>query len=108
MSTTTAHKPSILLVFLFLILLVLSPPDDDIIKTSSLKVALATRLLAPKSQNYMNLQPKPDHKKHVFHGGEIKNCMPKGIRHSSAPSRYVNNHILGSTLCDSDKHYVKP
>ncbi|CAI0452844.1 unnamed protein product [Linum tenue] len=33
----------------------------------------------------------------VFGGKEVKNCMPKGFRHTSAPSRYVNYlPLLGS------------
>ncbi|CAL1404197.1 unnamed protein product [Linum trigynum] len=33
----------------------------------------------------------------VFGGKEVKDCMPKGFRHTSAPSRYVNYlPLLGS------------
>ncbi|CAH9072869.1 unnamed protein product [Cuscuta europaea] len=47
----------------------------------------------------------------AFHGKEIKDCLPKGFRHASAPSRYVNYHILGSFRCSDPphpRHHQKP
>ncbi|ESQ44981.1 hypothetical protein EUTSA_v10011102mg, partial [Eutrema salsugineum] len=45
----------------------------------------------------------------TFHGGAMNDCLPKGFRFSSAPSRYINNHALGSTLCSTaDKAIPKP
>ncbi|KAL1558504.1 hypothetical protein AAHA92_08959 [Salvia divinorum] len=41
--------------------------------------------------------PFRNHRQRAFHGQEIKNCMPKGSRRSSAPSRFVNYHTLGSS-----------
>lgn len=32
---------------------------------------------------------------------EVESCMPKGFRHSSAPSQFVNYHTLGSIICTS-------
>ncbi|CAH9138211.1 unnamed protein product [Cuscuta epithymum] len=40
----------------------------------------------------------------AFHGKEIKDCLPKGFKHASAPSRYVNYHILGSFRCSDPPH----
>ncbi|CAN0916444.1 hypothetical protein LINGRAHAP2_LOCUS29710 [Linum grandiflorum] len=34
----------------------------------------------------------------VFGRKEVKNCLPKGFRHTSAPSRYVNYQPLGSCV----------
>ncbi|KAF8101911.1 hypothetical protein N665_0201s0215 [Sinapis alba] len=45
----------------------------------------------------------------TFQGGSMNDCLPKGFRFSSAPSRYINNHALGSTLCSTtDKAIPKP
>ncbi|KAL8255617.1 hypothetical protein R6Q59_030684 [Mikania micrantha] len=34
----------------------------------------------------------------VFDGKQVSACMPKGRRHSSAPSRYANNQALFHSL----------
>ncbi|CAA7050750.1 unnamed protein product [Microthlaspi erraticum] len=44
-----------------------------------------------------------------FGGGAMNDCLPKGFRFNSAPSRYINNHASGSTLCSTtDKVIPKP
>lgn len=55
-------------------------------------VAIKTMSLEPKDQDFVT-QKRP-----IFHGKEISGCMPKGRRHSSAPSRYVNNQPLFQSL----------
>lgn len=64
------------------------------------------------SEEYVIMKPELiSHNKHpVFHGKEIKNCLPKGFRHASGPSRYVNNHIFGELGigCSQDKHLKQP
>lgn len=42
-----------------------------------------------------------------FHGKEVRGCLPKGFKHASAPSRYVNYHILGSIGCPQGKSFKK-
>ncbi|KAK7262271.1 hypothetical protein RJT34_29837 [Clitoria ternatea] len=55
-------------------------------------------LLLSEAETY--LRPHLDHNKHnVFQGRQVKNCLPKGYRHNSAPSRYVNYDTLGSSGC---------
>ncbi|EOA25827.1 hypothetical protein CARUB_v10019199mg [Capsella rubella] len=46
----------------------------------------------------------------TFRGGSmINDCLPKGFHFNSAPSRYINNHPLGSTLCSTtEKAIPKP
>lgn len=45
----------------------------------------------------------------AFRGGMMNDCLPKGFRFNSAPSRYINNHALGSTLCSTtEKAIPKP
>ncbi|KAJ4971304.1 hypothetical protein NE237_004403 [Protea cynaroides] len=97
---STAYHTSVLLFFLIILLAVLSPP-----------VAFATTplaQLAAESQNHATLQPKPVHERHVFRGGEIKSCLPKGFRRNSAPSRYANYHIFGSPCASDEHHQNKP
>ncbi|KAM3399177.1 hypothetical protein P3S68_002693 [Capsicum galapagoense] len=58
--------------------------------------------------NYVMMKPQRNHNKGlIFHGKEVRNCLPKGFRHASAPSRYVNYHILGSIECSQDKNFKK-
>ncbi|WCJ40966.1 hypothetical protein M5689_021858 [Euphorbia peplus] len=47
-------------------------------------------------QVFVKLRPNLDHLKPVFGGKEAHGCLPKGFRHSSAPSRFVNHQPLGS------------
>ena len=52
--------------------------------------------------------PFRNHRQQAFHREAIKNCMPKGSRRSSAPSRYVNYHILGSSSNCSGSQLTPP
>ncbi|KAI3421682.1 uncharacterized protein J3R85_012043 [Psidium guajava] len=54
--------------------------------------------LFPDSREQVTMRG-PFHRKgaHVFGGKQLTNCMPKGSRHSSAPSRFVNYEPLGSS-----------
>lgn len=51
--------------------------------------------MRPLSEDYMKMKPLWMHKHGVFHAKQVKNCMPKGFRHASAPSRFVNSQTLG-------------
>ncbi|KAG7560884.1 hypothetical protein ISN45_Aa05g023610 [Arabidopsis thaliana x Arabidopsis arenosa] len=45
----------------------------------------------------------------AFRGGAMTDCLPKGFRFNSAPSRYINNLPLDSTLCSTtEKAIPKP
>ncbi|KAL8217167.1 hypothetical protein R6Q57_013791 [Mikania cordata] len=46
----------------------------------------------PKVQNFVT------RKGPFFHGNEVSSCMPKGRKHSSAPSRFMNNQSLFHSL----------
>ncbi|OIW08546.1 hypothetical protein TanjilG_03222 [Lupinus angustifolius] len=45
------------------------------------------------------LKPNVDHKQKFIQGRQFKNCLPKGFRHNSTPSRFVNYNTLGSSGC---------
>ncbi|GFQ00236.1 hypothetical protein PHJA_002167600 [Phtheirospermum japonicum] len=60
--------------------------------------------IGSKTSDLFTMTPTLNHKRQVFSGGEVKNCMPKGSPRSSAPSRYVNYHTLGSLRCFSGKN----
>ncbi|GLT65807.1 hypothetical protein SLA2020_382160 [Shorea laevis] len=67
------------------------------------------RPLVSDAKDFATIKPPRFRHKHpVFQGTEVKNCLPKGFRHSSAPSRFVNYHTLGSPECSSDSHSTKP
>ncbi|KAF9596146.1 hypothetical protein IFM89_007464 [Coptis chinensis] len=97
---------------LFLLFLFLSPADNALVGfSSSTKVAEATRLLrSESSQDYATMNPEESNSKQKVHfgGRVVENCLPKGVRHSSAPSHYANYHALGSTMCDCNGEPCKP
>nr|DAD28533.1 TPA_asm: hypothetical protein HUJ06_030001 [Nelumbo nucifera] len=99
-------------VILLFFLVFLSPPELtlEMAGRTSSRVAAAMRPLTSKSKDYTALEPKPSHeRRNVFRGREVKGCLPKGIRHSSAPSRYVNYHTFDATTCSSgSRHHRKP
>ncbi|KAJ6767800.1 hypothetical protein OIU74_021631 [Salix koriyanagi] len=93
--------------FLYLILLLLLSPPPMLIGTGSMAgVAAATRPL--ESPSYEKLEPKTNHGQQEFHDREVQNCLPKGFHPTSAPSRYINYHTLGSTMCAPSKHVGAP
>ncbi|XP_047175189.1 uncharacterized protein LOC124842692 [Vigna umbellata] len=62
-------------------------------------------LVSSEVENYV--KPQLNHKQKALQGREVKGCLPKGSRHNSAPSRFVNYKTLGSTGC-SRMHSGKP
>lgn len=65
-----------------------------------------TRPLVSSSSSEAETYVKPEmnHKERsVFQGREVKGCLPKGFRHDSAPSRFVNYKPLGSRLSGCSK-----
>lgn len=100
---------AVLAPLLFFVFHLLSPPTLRIISTA--KVVIAARpLMESIPPSYQSLKPKEGHGLHGFGSKDVENCLPKGIHRTSAPSRYVNYHILGSSpsLCDSSKRMTKP
>lgn len=73
---------------------------------------MARPLESSRYGDYVTMKPKPSdggQGGHGFHSRDVESCLPKGFRHSSAPSRYVNYHTLGSTtMCSSNDHVAKP
>ncbi|KAG4972254.1 hypothetical protein JHK84_038331 [Glycine max] len=62
-------------------------------------------LVSSEVENYV--KPQLNHKLKALQGREVKGCLPKGSRHNSAPSRFVNYKTLGSGGC-SRIHSGKP
>ncbi|KAG5574741.1 hypothetical protein H5410_054875 [Solanum commersonii] len=70
-----------------------------------------TTILATKyNEASTRFKPKINGRKEGnFHGDQgVDDCLPKGIRRSSAPSRYINDQTLGTTTCSSIKKVNKP
>lgn len=63
--------------------------------------------LLAQDREYSTMNPQRNHNNQVFHGKEVKGCLPKGFRHASAPSRFVNSHTLGLAGCSSRLHPKK-
>ncbi|KAL9295024.1 hypothetical protein AtNW77_Chr3g0210671 [Arabidopsis thaliana] len=42
----------------------------------------------------------------AFRGGAMNDCLPKGFHFNSAPSRYINNLPLDSTLCSTTEKAI--
>lgn len=71
---------------------------------SSAPSTMVRPLVTEGEDRYVSMKPQDlKHKQQVFHGREVKGCKPKGFRHASAPSRFVN-----SAGCSSDMHTKKP
>lgn len=68
--------------------------------------SFASRPLGSKTEDYTMFKPKIMKEKHKLGGKEVEDCLPKGRRHSSAPSRYINYQPLGSIMCSSMDHQV--
>ncbi|KAL1532159.1 hypothetical protein AAHA92_32205 [Salvia divinorum] len=64
----------------------------------------ASRPLGTKSEDYTMFKPKVIEGKHGLGGKQVGGCMPKGRRHSSAPSRYINYQPLDSLMCSPLNH----
>ncbi|KAL3523491.1 hypothetical protein ACH5RR_016325 [Cinchona calisaya] len=62
------------------------------------------------SENYVSFEIKKNHEdengSQLGHG--VENCLPKGFRRTSAPSRYTNYQTLSSTLCSTSEKKNKP
>ncbi|KAJ4838148.1 hypothetical protein Tsubulata_035237 [Turnera subulata] len=71
-------------------------------------VVAARPLKASKAADLVTLKPKTSHEPEGFANTRVENCMPKGFHHTSAPSRYINYHTFGSTLCTTDKRVNEP
>ncbi|ESR49714.1 hypothetical protein CICLE_v10033954mg [Citrus x clementina] len=91
--------------FFYFLLLISSPAITTKMNGTCYGLAAARPL---KSQNYATLKPETSHERHKFRGRAVDNCMPKGVFHrNSAPSKYINYHTFGSTLCTSPaKHAI--
>ncbi|CAJ2629577.1 unnamed protein product [Trifolium pratense] len=87
--------------FMFLFLLLLLNPPPNITKGCNYAPFCvdATRPLEQNVPKYINLKPK---KGRGFQGRNVEDCLPKGFRRSSAPSRYINYQ----PLCSSPKAIV--
>ncbi|KAI4334356.1 hypothetical protein L6164_019057 [Bauhinia variegata] len=75
---------------------------------SCLNITMAGRLIPPSAPStvtrplvstYVTMKPQLDHNQKVFQEKQVNSCLPKGFRHSSAPSRFVNYKTLGSSGC---------
>ncbi|KAI9077134.1 hypothetical protein K1719_040956 [Acacia pycnantha] len=66
-----------------------------------------TRPLVSPQEGQTYLKPRLDHKQTVFQSRQVKDCLPKGFRHNSAPSRFVNYDPMSSGGC-SGMHSKKP
>lgn len=106
MTTTTTLLFLKKLVFFYLIFLYCLNNVTSIRELSSTSASIepstSTSMVDGTSHVLMKHNKGP-----IFHGKEVRNCLPKGFKHASAPSRYVNYHILGSIGCSQGKSYKK-
>ncbi|KAE7997007.1 hypothetical protein FH972_001682 [Carpinus fangiana] len=92
-------------ILMSIIIFLLNPPLFLMTRTTSVsRVAAATRPLESNPPNYVPLKPKIPSHGEFGKRGAVNACLPKGIRHSSAPSRYINYRPLGSTMCSPANH----
>lgn len=86
-----------------------SPNSNFIVVIIIYLLFFSTPILATKYEASTRFKPKINGRKEGnFHGDKgVEDCLPKGIRRSSAPSRYINDQTLGTT-CSSIKKVNKP
>ncbi|KAJ7975033.1 Maintenance of mitochondrial morphology protein like, partial [Quillaja saponaria] len=98
------NMPSLFLIKSLMILFLLLIPISI--------VTAAARSLNPNpTPNYVTfMKPKKSHggQSRTGTGRDVENCLPKGYRRSSAPSRYVNYQPLGSTICSTPRIVTTP
>lgn len=114
----TTHKTmhsTLFFTALFHLLLILSPPGTMLVPNGfnrvSCMVCAATRPLDRKAGDaYVTFNPgdKRYISKEGTQGHGYEDCLPKGFRRNSAPSRYINDQTFGSSLCSSSKDELKP
>jgi len=103
MSTT---QFSLLAIYLLLSLNSLGTTMGGRIIPPSAPSTVTRPLVSSEVENYVKPQ-LINHKQKALQGREVKGCLPKGSRHNSAPSRFVNYKTLGSGGCSrmhSGKH----
>ena len=84
-----------------LLLVLLNPPLLMARMNSMSRFAVAMKPLESNPPSHVTFNHKTSHG--GFRKRAVNSCLPKGFRHSSAPSRYVNYHTLGSTMCSPGK-----
>lgn len=92
---------SVALVFFFF--LVSSPATSPNAVTA---VAAARPVKNPEfAQEHTAMELKPSSGTGDFNQSRsVENCLPKGLPHNSAPSRYINYQPLGSSLCSPGRN----
>ncbi|GAA0172236.1 hypothetical protein LIER_26095 [Lithospermum erythrorhizon] len=96
---------SYVLIALLSLLILSSQIDSTMAKRKFPSSAPSTMI----SKDYGTLKPDLSNKKHhVLSDKDIKNCKPKGVRHTSAPSRFVNMHPFSSLGCSTGRNEQKP
>ncbi|KAL5082415.1 hypothetical protein RYX36_010836 [Vicia faba] len=90
-----------------------------LLSLNSLETAIGGRIIPPSAPSTVTrplvssevenfVMPQQERKQKAFQvGREVKGCLPKGSRHNSAPSRFVNFKPEGSGGC-SKIHSGKP
>ncbi|KAG2328975.1 hypothetical protein Bca52824_000155 [Brassica carinata] len=91
------------IVFFYILLLSFSP------RTTFVNASRPLRVSDKPGHTSLNPFYTSGSEQGTFQGGAMNDCLPKGFRFNSAPSRYINNHALGSTLCSTtDEAIPKP
>ncbi|GMN24979.1 hypothetical protein TIFTF001_000766 [Ficus carica] len=110
MSMNCLYKVVVLYFFLFLLSSYCNVSTAGRAIPSSAPSTVVQPFVAEVDQDLVSLRPRLNPgKNHFFRGREIKGCLPKGFRHASAPSRFVNYLPLGSAGCSSSRaHSKKP
>lgn len=115
MSTTTLH---VYIVLHFYLLLFLFPIHEAMagrsiagrraIPSSGPSTMMPILASEARESATMKMKPRLNKEGKIFHGKEVKACMPKGRRRSSAPSRFVNFHTFDDLLgCETGRRQFR-
>ncbi|KAM6576868.1 hypothetical protein CsatB_028705 [Cannabis sativa] len=110
MSVNNNHERVVMVVVLLLLVCCLDVSMGGRAIPSSAPSTVVRPLATDDVQAYVTMRPHLNPgQKQVFRERDFKGCLPKGFRHASAPSRFVNYHTLGATSgCSSINKHTNP
>lgn len=108
MMLSTHYNFSFFLLVLFFSLVFLNcAMGGRIIPPSAPSTVTRPLVSSSEEEETFVMKPRLDHTHTVFEDRQIKDCLPKGFRHNSAPSRFVNYNTLSSSSASSCNSQIK-
>ncbi|KAL1323602.1 hypothetical protein HN51_033891 [Arachis hypogaea] len=109
-TTSTTHVSFLVALYIFFLALnflcmSMANASRVIIPRSAPSTVTRPMFLPEEEAESTLVMPDKRNNKNVFNGRQVSNCLPKGFRHNSAPSRFVNYDTLS---CSGIMHSKNP